>query len=95
MPLGDLTTAARISQQATNTSSHAQPNIGGNWLARESAKRKRLEQSGEDKLLGKLEPLGDVIDLKDASKVKMLAALVPLMKNADGGGFAPPNCDQY
>ena len=95
MPLGDLTAAARISQQATNTSPHAQPNIDGNCLARESAKGKRLEQFGADKLLGKLKPLGDVIDLKDASEVKKLAALVPLMKSADGGDFAPPNCDQH
>ena len=57
----------------------------------ETAKRKRLEADGEEKLLQKLKPLGAVIDLKDASEIKMLAALVPMMKGADGGMRASPD----
>lgn len=63
----------------------AKPNTTSNWLGNESAKRKRLENSGEEKLLQKLKPLGDVIDLKNPAEVKKLVALVPYMKSDDGG----------
>ena len=76
----------------------AKPNTTSNWLGNESAKRKRLENSGEEKLLQKLKPLGDVIDLKNPAEVKKLAALVPHMKSDDGGKllqFLAVNCLRY
>ena len=55
------------------------------WLSNETAKRKSVLNAGEDAVLKRLKPLGDVMDLSDPSEVKKLAALVPMMKSADGG----------
>ena len=48
-------------------------------LSNETAKRKSVLKAGEDAVLE------DVMDLSDPSEVKKLAALVPMMKSADGG----------
>jgi len=52
--------------------------------------RNGLEKSGEDRLLKRLKPLADVVDLRNSSEVKNLAAMVPFMKGTGGGNHCHP-----